>query len=257
MKPEDQPIRVMLIDDHQTMLWGLSKLIDGERPRMEVVETATNCEEAVAKAERAIPDVILLDLDLNGCSTLDIIPALQANPASRVLILTGMREQTILDQAVLNGARGVLRKDASAEQVLKAIEKTHQGELWLDQEALGRVFGQIVNPVRTSKPDDETLKQATLTAKERKIINTIVNEGGTLNKTIAQRLFISEHTLRNHLTSIYHKLGVGNRLELYVYAVKHQLAQSLPDCNPAEEKDRFHTSGNRLPPAPSSFALNA
>jgi DNA-binding NarL/FixJ family response regulator len=213
----------MLIDDHQTMLWGLSKLIDGEKPKMEVVGTARTCEEALAKINQLVPDVILLDLDLDGKNALDILPALLSNLVSRVLILTGERKQATLDIAVLRGARGVLRKDASAEQVLKAIEKTHQGELWLDRETLGRVFGELMNPVGTQKLDSETEKKAALTAKEQKIIHTIVEGSGASNKALAQKLFISEHTLCNHLTSIYHKLDVSNRLELYVYAIKHQL----------------------------------
>ncbi|WP_230414168.1 response regulator [Collimonas silvisoli] len=223
MKPAEETIRVMLIDDHQTMLWGLGKLIDGEKPKMEVVGTARSCEEALAKIDQLIPDVILLDLDLDGKNALDILPALLSNLVSRVLILTGERKQATLDIAVMRGARGVLRKDASAEQVLKAIEKTHQGELWLDRETLGRVFGELMVPPGTPKPDSETKKKATLTAKEQKIIHTIIEGSGASNKALAQQLFISEHTLCNHLTSIYHKLDVSNRLELYVYAIKHQL----------------------------------
>ncbi|AIY42971.1 Putative two-component system response regulator [Collimonas arenae] len=205
------------------MLWGLSKLIDGEKPRMEVVGTARSCEEALAKVDQLIPDVILLDLDLDGKNALDILPALVLNQKSRVLILTAERKQATLDMAVLRGARGVLRKDVAAEQVLKAIEKTHRGELWLDRETLGRVFGELMSPVAAPKPSPETEKYAALTAKEQKIIQSIVEGSGASNKALAQRLFISEHTLCNHLTSIYHKLDVSNRLELYVYAIKHQL----------------------------------
>jgi len=225
----------MLVDDHQTMLWGLRTLIDGEAPRMEVVDTATCIQEALTKASQIIPDVILLDLDLNGTSTLNILPALVANGQSRVLMFTGTYDQEALDNAILIGARGILRKDVPAEHVLKAIEKIHLGELWVDQGTLGRVFGHMMSPVRTAKLDAEAQKQATLTAKERKIIQTMVDEGGIVNKTLAQCLFISEHTLRNHLTSIYHKLGVGNRLELYVYAVKHGLA---PGDNDAKDNSQ-------------------
>lgn len=221
----EKTIRVMLIDDHKTMLWGLEKLIEGESAKMEVVGTASNCDEALAKIGQLTPDVILLDLDLGGKCSIDILPALLENGVSRALILTGTREQATLDQAVLHGARGVMRKDASAEQVLKAIEKVHQGELWLDHEILGRVFGEFMHPAAARKPDPEAEKNATLTAKERKIVDTIVDGDGALNKALAQRLFISEHTLRNHLTSIYQKLGVSNRLELYVYAVKHQFGK--------------------------------
>jgi DNA-binding NarL/FixJ family response regulator len=221
----EKTIRVMLIDDHKTMLWGLARLIEGENSRMEVVGTASNCDEALAQIGQLAPDVILLDLDLGGKCSLDILPALLANGVSRALILTGTREQATLDLAVLRGARGVVRKDASAEQVLKAIEKVHQGELWLDHEMLGRVFGEFMNPMAARRPDPEAEKKATLTPKERKIIDTIVEGNGALNKALAQRLFISDHTLRNHLTSIYQKLGVSNRLELYVYAIKHQFGK--------------------------------
>lgn len=222
MKIPDRCIRVMIVDDHQTLLWGLSRLIDGEKPRMEVVGTARGCEEALARAAELSPDIVLLDLDLDGQSGLDIIAALAANPLTRVLILTGERKPVVLDLAVQRGARGILRKDASAEQVLKAIEKTYQGEIWLDRDTLGRVFGGFMQP-GASQADPEARKHASLTAREKKIIQMIVEGRGALNKALAEKLYISEHTLRNHLTSVYHKLGVSNRLELYVYAIKHRL----------------------------------
>lgn len=219
-------IKVMIIDDHPTMLWGLDKLINGEKPKMEVVATARSPEEALEKLARKgleTPDIVLLDLDLDGKSGLDLLPRLLQSPATRVLILTGERKQAVLDQAVQKGARGILRKDASAEHVLKAIEKTHEGELWLDRTTLGRVFTEFMDPAAAAKQDPEAEKLASLTTRERKIIQMIVDGQGASNKELAQRLFISEHTLRNHLTSVYHKLDIGNRLELYVYAVKHQL----------------------------------
>jgi two-component system nitrate/nitrite response regulator NarL len=218
-----QPIRVMLIDDHPTMLWGLEKLINAETPRMSVVATARNAEEALACLPRAAPDVVLLDLDLDGRNGLDLLPALLHQGRTRVLVLTGERKQNVLDQAVQKGARGILRKDASAEHVLKAIEKTHEGELWLDRGTLGRVFTEFRDPASLPKPDPETLRQASLTARERRIIALVVQSQGASNKVLAQSLFISEHTLRNHLSSVYQKLEVANRLELYVYATRHQL----------------------------------
>lgn len=219
----ERSIRVMLVDDHLTMLWGLDKLIGGEAPRMGVAGTARSCTEALAKAEELQPDVVLLDLDLGGESALDVIPVLAANGTTRVLLLTAERDQKTLDQAIHHGARGILRKDAPAEHVIKAIEKTHQGEFWLPRETLNRVFAEVMNPARLKKLDPEAEKQASLTVKERKITRAIAQGSGILNKTLAAQLFISEHTLRNHLTSIYQKLGVGNRLELYVYAIKHRL----------------------------------
>lgn len=223
MKISKKTIRVMLVDDHQTMLWGLGKLIENEQPRMEVVGTARTCEEALSQIGKLCPDVILLDLDLGGTSALEILPALVLNTASRVLIFTGERDQATLDQAVLQGARGILRKEASAELVLKAIEKIAEGEIWLDRETLGRAFSGFMSPEIIPKYDPETEKQASLTARELKIIYAVVESSGALNKSLAKQLFISDHTLRNHLTSIYQKLGASNRLELYIYAIKHKL----------------------------------
>ena len=225
-----QPIRVMLIDDHPTLLWGLEKLINAETPRMSVMATARNAEEALACLAHETPDVVLLDLDLDGQSGLTLLPALLHERRTRVLILTGERQQNILDQAVQKGARGILRKDASAEHVLKAIVKTHEGELWLDRGTLGRVFTEFRDPVSARKPDPETLRQASLTARERRIIALVVQSQGASNKALAQSLFISEHTLRNHLSSVYQKLDVANRLELYVYATRHQLGAADADA---------------------------
>ena len=216
-------IGVMLVDDHRTMLWGLEKLIEGQRPRMNVVGTACTCEEALARAEALLPQVILLDLDLDGQSSLDIVPALLKNGVSRVLVFTGSGDRALLDTAVLRGARGVLHKDVPAEQVIKAIEKVHQGELWLDSQMLARAFNAMMTPLSPKKPDAETRKQQTLTPRERAIIASVVVAIGAPNKKIADLLNISDHTLRNHLTAIYQKLDVSNRLELYLYAVKHNL----------------------------------
>lgn len=219
-------IRVMLVEDHQTMLWGLERLIEGERPRMEVVGVAHTGPDAVALATRLEPDVILLDLDLGGTSSIDYLPAMLGNRKSRALVLTGERRSAVLDAALRSGARGIVGKDAPAETLLKAIEKTHQGEIWLDRESMSRLFGGLLEPQVQRPRDPEREKQASLTERERKIIAAVVEHSDCLNKTLASHLFISEHTLRNHLTAIYHKLGVKTRLELYVYAVRYKLHAS-------------------------------
>lgn len=216
-------IRIMLVDDHETMLWGLSRLIESQAPRMELVGTAKNAADALTSAAALTPDIIVLDLDLDGISAIDILPALLGASGARVLVLSGSREQGLRDMAVKRGVRGVLCKSAPAELVVKAIEKIYQGELWLDHDTLGRVFGELLDPRSAARSNPETEKQSSLTAREQKIITAIVQSSGASNRCLAQALFISEHTLSNHLTSIYHKLDVSNRLELYVYAMKHQL----------------------------------
>ncbi|HEY1149743.1 MAG TPA: response regulator transcription factor [Pseudoduganella sp.] len=220
-------IRILLVDDHKTLLWGLSKLIESDAGHMVVAGTARDCDSALELASELQPDVILLDIDLGGCSSIDIIPDLtQRSGSSRILILSGTRDRDVLDNAVMRGARGVVSKDEPAEAVLKAIEKVHEGELWLDGVALSRVFEAMRNPQATRRQDPDLDKIAQLTAKERRICSLIATGGGAVNKALAQQLFISEHTLRNHLTQIYHKLGVSNRLDLYVFATKHRLDQA-------------------------------
>jgi DNA-binding NarL/FixJ family response regulator len=216
-------IRVLLVEDHQTLLWGLQQLIDAERPRMAVVGTARTCPEALASAAQLAPDVILLDLDLGGVCMVEFLPELLANGLSRALILTASHHTDTLDLGVRRGARGILHKEVSAGQVIKAIEKIHHGELWFDAETMGRVFGQLLGA--RSGPGPASEKHASLTARERDIVSAAVQHSGSANHVVAQRLFISEHTLRNHLSSIYRKLNVSNRLEMYVYAIRHGLVQ--------------------------------
>lgn len=226
--PGSGTIRVLLVEDHQTMLWGLQKLIDAERPRMAVAGTARTCPDALAGAAQLAPDVILLDLDLGGVCMIDFLPELLANGLSRALVLTAAHHTDTLDLAVRRGARGILHKEVSAEKVVKAIEKIHCGELWFDAETMGRVFGQLMGSRGAPRPDPALEKHASLTARERDIVSAAVEHSGSANHVVAERLFISEHTLRNHLTSIYRKLNVTSRLEMYVYAIRHGLVQ--PDA---------------------------
>ena len=207
---------------------------------MAVAGTARTCSDALAGAAQLAPDVILLDLDLGGVSMIEFLPELLANGLSRVLVLTAAHDTDTLDLAVRRGVRGILHKEVAAEQVVKAIEKIHRGELWFDADTMGRVFGQLMAVHRAPQPDPALERHASLTARERAILNATVEHSGSANQLLAERLFISEHTLRNHLTSIYRKLGVASRLELYVYAVRHALGSA--DAGVAQ-RDRI--SGRR------------
>jgi len=225
MEGEGRSIRVMLVDDHRTVLWGLERLIESEAPRMTVIAKATSCAAAIEAVKRAAPDVVVLDLDLAGESGSEIIPELINGRGTRVLILTGVRDSKVREESVLRGACGIVRKDESAETLVKAIERVHRGELWLDRTTTGRVFvelaranGEVVSPERR--------KLATLTAREREVVERLVAEPGADNRRLALNLHVGEHTLRNHLSRIYDKLGVPNRLELYVYAQRHGVGRT-------------------------------
>jgi len=221
--PDTKPIRVFLLDDHRSILWGLEKLIESATPAMRVVGSATNCGDALKLLAGAAPDVILLDMDLGAENGLDAIPQLMAESAARILILTGLRDKTLLDQAVLAGAYGVVEKEATAETILTAIARVHEGQLWLDRATTGRIFVEFSRAGAASAADPEQQGIATLTNREREIIAATVTHVGATAKVIAAELLMSEHTLRNHLTSIYDKLGVVNRLGLFAYAHQHGL----------------------------------
>ncbi|SDF94231.1 MULTISPECIES: response regulator transcription factor [unclassified Duganella] len=215
------PVRIMLVDDHKTMLWGLEKLIEGGGSDLQLVGTASNNDTALQQASALKPDVIVLDLDLEGRSSIEILPQLlQENPGVKVMILSGNRDQGLLTQAVKLGARGVVSKEAPADVVLNSLRAVQRGETVLDPALMNALLGQLSAPV---KINPEAARIASLTPKERKIVAVIVEGNGAPNKELASRLFIAEPTLRNNLTTIYQKLGVANRLELYVYATKHGL----------------------------------
>lgn len=215
---QTKTIDVFLVDDHKTVLWGLERLIESTSPQMNVVGTAENCDELLAKLPVARPDVILLDLDLGGTSSLDCLKKLTTSTPAQVLILTGSNDPAVHQHAVVQGARGVIHKQVAAEVLLRAIQKVYQGEIWLDRNTLGQVLTTLSNGTKKSS---ETMKLDLLTAKEHQIVAMIVDEKGARSKVIADRMHMSEHTLRNHLTSIYEKLEVTGHLELYLFAAEH------------------------------------
>ena len=224
-QPSQNPIRILLIDDHQSFLWGIAKLIESDSVNLQVMGTASDVAEALAILDREQPDVVLLDIDLRGVNSLDSMPLLRKATGAAVLILTGVRDAETHERAVLAGARGVVQKEESPEIILKAIRKVYDGEIWLDRATTGRVFSKLLDH-SNNQASPEATRIASLTAREREIIDVIIKQGHSTNKQIAVYLNMSEHTLRNHLSSIYSKLEVENRLELAMYAVKHHIGDA-------------------------------
>jgi DNA-binding NarL/FixJ family response regulator len=221
-----KPIRVLIIDDHRSILWGLERLIESGKPAMQVVGTATNCTDALTLIDESSPDLILLDIGLGEENGVDMIPSLLGRSHAKILVLTGIQDESVHDKAVLAGASGVVEKEAPAETILAAIQKVYEGQLWLDRVATGRIFLEMSRDNAAQSADPERVKISSLTEREREIVAIAATQAGSNAKAIAEMLFISEHTLRNHLTSIYDKLQVANRLELFAYAHKHGLAKA-------------------------------
>ena len=220
-----RPIRVFVAEDHQITLWGLTRLIDSSSG-MEVVGTASSRTELLNHDAAASADVILLDLDLAGEDTGASLGSLRQRCPGRVLVLTGSDDIAKHRAAVMKGARGVVHKSEPAETILRAIEKVNEGQIWLHRALLGEVMGLLTdgNPAALSRPADPDARRiASLTPREREIVVTMVGRAGAKQLAVADELGMSEHTLRNHLTTIYSKLNVRGRLELHVYASAHGL----------------------------------
>ena len=219
------PIHVLIVDDHAVVRSGLRMLIDNH-PELRVAGEAATPAEALTLAAREQPDIILLDLDMAGDNGLDLLPKFHStDKAARVIILTGVRDPEAHYRAMRLGAKGLVLKEKAAEIVIKAILKVHAGELWFDRSLMGSVITEMAYSGGAQKrPNPESAKIATLTEREREVI-ALIGEG-LKNKQIASRLYISETTVRHHLTSIFDKLGTSDRLELVIYAYRHGLAAS-------------------------------
>jgi two-component system, NarL family, nitrate/nitrite response regulator NarL len=218
-------IRILLIDDHAVMRWGLRLLIE-DQPGLKVIGEASGRNDALTLAEREQPDIILLDLSLSGTDGVDLIPELiEVAKESRILVLTGVLDSEAHTRAMRLGAVGVVLKEKAPEVLIKAIEKVYAGEVWLDRVMVANVFNERSRTREAIKHNPEAAKVATLTGREREVI-TLVGEG-LRNKQIADRLFISEGTVRNHLTTVFSKLEVSDRFELLMYAYRQGLARPV------------------------------
>ena len=239
MQKVTEPIRVMLVDDDSTARHGLKRVVNDD-PKLAVVGEAGTFAEAEKVAGQVRPDVILLDLNLEEegdarpLSGIELIPKFrEISPDSKIIIVTGVRDFEAHRDAIGHGAKGLVLKKNAIEQVGRAIHQVYEGDVWFNRTMMWEVIEGMTRAKAERAPDPESVKIASLTQREREVIEKVGE--GLKNKAIAARLFIAEVTVRHHLTEIYSKLGVSDRLELVIYAYIHGLAEipkSLPE--PAE-----------------------
>ena len=211
------PIKVLIIDDHAVLRTALG-LVLSSHDGMSLVGEAGTSEEAISLAKEKQPDIILLDVDLGDESGLDLLPELRSVSAnSRVIMLTGVREVSIHQKAVERGALGIVRKDKAMDVLIAAIERVHAGEAWLDPALTAKLLSSMSAPKKEQQED----KLNTLTPREREVVVLIGQ--GLKNKEIAAKLFISEWTVRHHITSIFAKLEITDRVDLVLYALRNDL----------------------------------
>jgi two-component system, NarL family, nitrate/nitrite response regulator NarL len=212
-------IRVFLVAQ-PLVRWGLERLVQTASPGCQLVGSAASLDESVPVLRREGADVVVLVLD--SIHTEDLA-GFCTKAQARALLVTDSRDHAWLDSVVLAGVRGVVHTADAPEALLRAIEKVHGGELWVDRSAMSRLFVEMARHKAAQRDDPDHSKIATLTMRERQTIAAVTSDAAAPGKVIAERLCISEHTLRNHLTSIYSKLGLSNRVDLYAYATRHQL----------------------------------
>jgi DNA-binding NarL/FixJ family response regulator len=217
------PIRILLVCDAPLMTWGLERLIATKHPELLLQGSATTLVEACSMQRAQPADVILFDLDQEhgfvGMSELVV------DRHTKLLVVNSSNSPEAVDAAVLAGAHGSIGKHDSIDVLFKAIEKVHHGEFWVDRTATVRLLMTLGRSKAAQDPERD--KIARLTRKERLTIAEITRDASASTGEIAERLCISENTLRNHLTSIYAKLNVPNRISLLDYANRHLTGRDL------------------------------
>jgi DNA-binding NarL/FixJ family response regulator len=202
---------LLLVDDHLIFLEGLRHILEGQDDLQVVGETGT-VVGAVEQAQLLRPDVVLLDLGLRDGKGLDALPQiLEACPETQVIVLSGFGAENVLP-ALRRGARGFVSKDTASSHLLKAIRAVRRGEIWAEPQATGQLVTELLRRERERDVEE------TLTPREQEVLR-LVGEGKR-NPEIARELFISENTVKTHISSLMHKLNIDDRLQLTLYAAR-------------------------------------
>ncbi len=211
-------IRVVIADDHPITREGVEKLLSLETD-MELVGEAGDGESAVAIVDKLDPDILLLDLRMpvvDGFAALQRI--LKLGRKTRVVVFTASEDKNEFVQAMKLGCSGIILKQTEADLILKGIRKVHAGEIWLDSNTTAAVMRQFASPSEPMPTGSLRARdRSPLSQREREIVALVAQ--GYKNKEMAEKMFISEQTVKNHLHNIFDKLGVSDRLELALYAI--------------------------------------
>jgi two-component system, NarL family, nitrate/nitrite response regulator NarL len=220
-------IRIVVADDHPIFRDGLCKLLALEED-FEVVAQAQDGRHVLEVLQQYEPDVLLLDLKMPGLDGLATLQRLQvAKNKTRVIVLTASDDKNEFVQAMKLGTSGIVLKQTATELLIKSIRKVHAGEIWLDSHTTAAVIRQFVAadeppvPAQVPQMQARERERSPLSQREREIVALVAQ--GFKNKEMAEKMFISEQTVKNHLHNIFDKLGVSDRLELALYAIHNNL----------------------------------
>jgi DNA-binding NarL/FixJ family response regulator len=215
-------VRIVIADDHPIVRDGLKKLLLLEDD-FEIVGEAGDGREVIEKVQALDPDVLLLDLRMPNLDGLSALQALQqTSKRTRVIILTASEDKNEFVQAMKLGCSGIVLKQTAPDLIVKSIRKVHSGEIWLDSHTTAAVMRQFSTGLESngsgvSSNGAKNRERSPLSTREREIVALVAQ--GYKNKEMAEKMFISEQTVKNHLHNIFDKLGVSDRLELALYAI--------------------------------------
>ncbi|HUP03626.1 MAG TPA: response regulator transcription factor [Bryobacteraceae bacterium] len=222
-------IRIVVADDHPIFRDGLCKLLALEDD-FEVVAQAQDGRQVLDILQQLQPDILLLDLRMPGLDGLSTLQRLQAvKNKTRIIVLTASDDKNEFVQAMKLGTSGIVLKQTATELLIKSIRKVHAGEIWLDSLTTQAVIRQFAASEETAPPPmmppptapSRDRDRSPLSQREREIVSLVAQ--GFKNKEMAEKMFISEQTVKNHLHNIFDKLGVSDRLELALYAIHNNL----------------------------------
>jgi two-component system, NarL family, nitrate/nitrite response regulator NarL len=217
-------IRIVILDNHMLVRVGLRYIIESQ-PDLKVVGQAGNPNEGLSLIISSRPDIVLLEYDPENGFSVEVFTELnKAWDQARMMLVTGSTDRQVHLQAVQHGVLGIVSKTQPPEVLIKAIRKVFNGEVWVEHSLIANLVTRSFHDQTTSTVDPETECIGQLSERERVIIQFIGR--GLKNKQIASQLCIAETTVRHHLTSIFSKLGVSDRLELLVFAQSHKLTQT-------------------------------
>lgn len=216
-----ESINIFLVCDYSIFRTALRMLIESEE-RFKVVGEASITKVSTDVILKSSPDLILCDLSAFGEEALRQLAAPEIREIP-VLVLTRNSDVEFYQQCLKLGIKGLLSKQNGADVLYKAIHKVCDGEFWFDRSIMGETIRHMINERQSLADNPAVQKVSNMTEREKQVIELICK--GMKNKGIAETLFITETTVRHHLSSVFNKLEVGTRLELVIYAFKNQLVK--------------------------------
>ena len=218
------PIKIIIADDHALLRQGIRNVLELEQD-LQVIGEAGDGEQAVEQAALLVPDILLLDINMPKMNGLEVIRRVNVQPGRvRIIVLTMHDDENYVLEVIKAGAVGYLLKDIEPGMLVKAIRTVHEGESFIYPSLAKKLFGEInrqhVKNQEAARVIERT-REERLTYREIEVLEMVCK--GMSNQDVAKKLFLSEKTVKNHLTNVFRKIGVTDRTQAVLYAIKNKI----------------------------------